>query len=605
MLRKQTQRKLAEFFVLISDFETQLEISRQKLAQLPEFEPYAAFKRINRKKKQQIDADDIDQFLQQNGIFHDLEHLQYYINWHDDEKIGYLNYMRFLNAIIPQDSPHLRAQVAQRPTYEVYEDEYLPYEIEYALSRVIDLDIQLNKETEYLKIALNGNEDFGILEAFTFLNLKNSDFLQIKDFQYYLEKLGINLNQEQLTSLYRRMDRDQDGKVSLKDFRDSIYPLEKALQEYFALNKQNKQPYNQRNEFNKRGKDDGRISKKLNLTSNNFRKNSVSPGENLERKNQINLPNYNQFLEKSQLLAQQINPNHISYIENIKKDAQIYCQESQNQVDNCFQNQINNNYKENDNSQFNQSGYMNKKKKYRNLSPVKGASVSKQVREKKMKEESQCSKLKKNREQYQQYKRHINKYIVGKEFEDQRKILKIFRDSVNYEKELEFLKQDLILKKDFNFRDAFKFFDFQENGGISQNQFEEKISNLGIIVGKEEVFLFFRKFDLNSDGKITFQDFLEALLPVQKDFYALAKDKIINRQLDPVDDLKQIKKLYEIHCVPAFEKEINMLYKLLNKDKEDNISFVDFVQFLQPKTKQINFEMSHFYDQSYNQSQFM
>jgi len=49
MLGLESQYRLRDFFRQIANTELTIETQRQELANLPEFEPYAAFCRINRK----------------------------------------------------------------------------------------------------------------------------------------------------------------------------------------------------------------------------------------------------------------------------------------------------------------------------------------------------------------------------------------------------------------------------------------------------------------------------------------------------------------------------------------------------------------------------
>jgi len=47
------------------------------------------------------------------------------------------NSYRFLPSLLPLDNPELRATATQRKVYDVGYDELLPYEVEYALARLI------------------------------------------------------------------------------------------------------------------------------------------------------------------------------------------------------------------------------------------------------------------------------------------------------------------------------------------------------------------------------------------------------------------------------------------------------------------------------------
>ena len=62
----------------------------------------------------------------------------FFVQRYDIDDDGQLNYTEFLQAVLTRDNAVLRTVTAQRPNYDVQSDEYLPDEIEYALSKLID-----------------------------------------------------------------------------------------------------------------------------------------------------------------------------------------------------------------------------------------------------------------------------------------------------------------------------------------------------------------------------------------------------------------------------------------------------------------------------------
>ena len=68
MLGLETQHKLKEYFQTVAEQELQVERQRQLLATLSEFEPYAAFQRINRNGDDIISALEIYNFLRYEHI---------------------------------------------------------------------------------------------------------------------------------------------------------------------------------------------------------------------------------------------------------------------------------------------------------------------------------------------------------------------------------------------------------------------------------------------------------------------------------------------------------------------------------------------------------
>jgi hypothetical protein len=63
MLGIDTQYKLKEFFQTVAEAELQVERQRQLLATLADFEPYAAFQRVNRNGDDIITALEVYTFL--------------------------------------------------------------------------------------------------------------------------------------------------------------------------------------------------------------------------------------------------------------------------------------------------------------------------------------------------------------------------------------------------------------------------------------------------------------------------------------------------------------------------------------------------------------
>jgi hypothetical protein len=55
------------YFLNILDSEKSIEYQRQYLGRLPEFEPYAAFQRIDRHNKKYISIEDLKYFLKENS----------------------------------------------------------------------------------------------------------------------------------------------------------------------------------------------------------------------------------------------------------------------------------------------------------------------------------------------------------------------------------------------------------------------------------------------------------------------------------------------------------------------------------------------------------
>ena len=101
MLSQSTKYKLFLLLKAVSENETFVEEQRQTLGQQVEFEPYAAFKRINSCNQNPSDnvicAADIVTFLQQNSVdyINETEFFQLF-KLYDKDEDGNLDYDDFL-----------------------------------------------------------------------------------------------------------------------------------------------------------------------------------------------------------------------------------------------------------------------------------------------------------------------------------------------------------------------------------------------------------------------------------------------------------------------------------------------------------------------------
>ncbi len=97
------------------------------------------------------------------------------------------------------------------------------------------------------------------------------------------------------------------------------------------------------------------------------------------------------------------------------------------------------------------------------------------------------------------------------------------KDSIFLERELESSKIELALKPDFNLLDGFKLLDTQGKGFLTSSELINTLKeSLGQIeIRREDMYLFFRRYDNDSDGKFTYSDFCHAFTPLSKEYATL------------------------------------------------------------------------------------
>ena len=93
MLTYETLRILKNLLLEISHGEIKLEAIRQRLATYEDFEPYVAFQRLDRNRNDNVNAQELIDYLRDNRIFGvSLEEANYVINFFDSDQDGLLAY---------------------------------------------------------------------------------------------------------------------------------------------------------------------------------------------------------------------------------------------------------------------------------------------------------------------------------------------------------------------------------------------------------------------------------------------------------------------------------------------------------------------------------
>lgn len=112
-------------------------------------------------------------------------------------------------------------------------------------------------------------------------------------------------------------------------------------------------------------------------------------------------------------------------------------------------------------------------------------------------------------------------------------LLGYFSSLMNYEGELERMKQDLALRPDFNLVDLFVFFDGERKGNCSLEEFIETLQEkIELFVQEKEAILFIKRFDKTMSGALKFADFGSAFTPLLSEYNELLNQrKPINTDL--------------------------------------------------------------------------
>lgn len=82
-------------------------------------------------------------------------------------------------------------------------------------------------------------------------------------------------------------------------------------------------------------------------------------------------------------------------------------------------------------------------------------------------------------------------------------ICNLLKEMVKAERSLELERQDLALRLDFEAIHLFNILDQDSSGLITSMKFEEWLNHLTIYPVREHLFLFYRRYDQDRDGRIS------------------------------------------------------------------------------------------------------
>mmetsp|Transcript_32612 Transcript_32612/g.29476 ORF Transcript_32612/g.29476 Transcript_32612/m.29476 type:complete len:242 (+) Transcript_32612:41-766(+) len=225
MIGLQTELKIANILKNIAEGEKQIEVTRQVLAEQREFEPYTAFKRIDRFGNGYVTIMDVLEFLRQNEIPVLEADVKNLFKMYDSNNDGKLSYTDFLNLALPRTSPSLRQLCTTRESYFVAKNDPLPYECEWALARVFDKEVNFTRKNELLKDDLQLRYDYSPLEAFRLIDEERLGYLDLDSLYIFLKRNKIMTSESDILSLLRRTDKDGDGKLSYAEFVEAMSPI--------------------------------------------------------------------------------------------------------------------------------------------------------------------------------------------------------------------------------------------------------------------------------------------------------------------------------------------------------------------------------------------
>ena len=563
----ETEKRLSKLMMQLAEGERTIEISRQVLSDLYDFNAYQIFKNLDIEGKNRIDVNNIIEFLKNKGIYINEEEARLIILFYDQDFDGILTYPEFINLVQSEKSVH------KSPNF--ISSDCLSYNVDRSLGKLLEKEVELSRTILYMLKDLKCRYDFNIHDLYH--SIKSWSCITSDSIRCFLEKNAISYLDSDIKSIIKRMDLNRDGKIDLGEFHVLLgYPncnyccpcvnCIKCGTSYCKSCFYNLPCYYH-----------GKIHRDIN-----------SPNKNRERNSNYynsytNRNNYNN--DSQRLNIHTILPN--KNISNMEKNNNILNSPSGN-----------NNYRKaiSDTLSIRLSPE-------RNYGPIEielcdnckcipcicNNNLPKNIN--KYQENLKESQLINN--DYKEFNQDLLSSFERKQFNN---LLQLLMDG---EKEIECNKIDLALKSDFNCEDAFRIFEKDGRGFLTKEDLKDGFNLLNLNLNDKDINLIMKRFDLKKKNNINFQEFFDMMVPFDSEYRNIVEIRLPlsncpfkSFNVFKVDTMIYLKKVFM--SIIDFENKINNfrtnlygislkikdIFNLFDKRDLGFFNFEDYVLYL-------------------------
>lgn len=182
MLSIETLARICKLLIAISEKEQLCENARMTLNNLEEFNAYRIFRYLGKGIKNHIDEKDIIDFMKINSMHCSMKEAMMIILFFDLNNKLSLSYSNFICLIIG------KTNLVNRSISNLANNiNALPYSIEYAMSRLLEKEIELVRTITPLIDDIKSRKDFCVYDMFNELKEANLPFITLQ--RYFLLSL--------------------------------------------------------------------------------------------------------------------------------------------------------------------------------------------------------------------------------------------------------------------------------------------------------------------------------------------------------------------------------------------------------------------------------
>ena len=204
----ETSKRIAQLFIILAEGERTIEISRQVLSDLKEFDTYQIFKNLDIERKNKVDAYDLINYLRNKGIYASEEEAKLIILFYDQDYDTYLSFAEFINLIQSEKIEH---KISCKSS-----NEDVSYNVDYSFCKLLEKEVDLARNVLYALKDIKCRYDFNIHNIFH--TVKSFNSITPDSIRNFLEKNEINYLESDIKSIIKRLDLNKDGRIDLCEF---------------------------------------------------------------------------------------------------------------------------------------------------------------------------------------------------------------------------------------------------------------------------------------------------------------------------------------------------------------------------------------------------
>ena len=208
MCSPETEQKLCKLLLILAEGERTIEISRQVLSDLKEFDSFQIFKNIDIEDKNKIDCYSIINFLRIKGIYCTEEEASLIILFYDQNYDNVLSYPEFINVI--QSEKSLKNNLNKPPKDKI------PFDVDYSLGKLLEKEVELSRKFIYALKDIKCRYDFNIHNLYHKIKYFNS--ITNESLRVFFQKNEVSFLESDIKLILKRLDLNKDGIIDLCEF---------------------------------------------------------------------------------------------------------------------------------------------------------------------------------------------------------------------------------------------------------------------------------------------------------------------------------------------------------------------------------------------------